>query len=305
MQLLVAMDLVADADSLAIQLLANLGYKRKPRDTALDRFAVLYTHCERTIPPVPYEVLLSAEIRLNPKYQTHRKAFDEILSRLRKGASLRPYLSTLAVRPSFRDTLLLTWGIHHLHLNSIDTVDERGFVARKRGESELLLLRIKDRTAYLIDIVSHDEPDLFDNPRLLEIVDRNWPELHFSSKTVTGAALSPAEIQALRAKRANFAIQVNGRTIMPTVGVTATGVPVEVYGWYWALRAELRNVEVNIRHRFYEFFPHGISPSRCTAAVQSVRLIAIESDYFVVQHRETQHLCYARRQATGQPGVST
>ena len=78
MSLLVAMDFVADADSRAAQLLASLGYKPKPNDTALDRFAALYTRAERVIPPVPYEVRLSDEIRQNPKYRTHGKALGEM-----------------------------------------------------------------------------------------------------------------------------------------------------------------------------------------------------------------------------------
>jgi hypothetical protein len=240
-------------------------------------------------------VCLSDEIRQNPKYAKHRLAFDEIVSRLRKGESVQPYLSTRAVGVAYKDTLLLTWGIHHLHLNSINTIDGRGFVARKRGQSELLLLRIKGDTAYLIDIVSHSEPNLFDNPRLLEVVDRNWPELHFAPNALTADALRSDQIKALRSNNANFAIQVNGRAILPNGGVTATGVPIEVYGWYWAFHAELRNVEADIRRRFYEFFPHSTSPMLCPPAVQNVRLVGIEPEFFVLQHQATQRICHARR----------
>jgi hypothetical protein len=298
MPLLVAMDFVADADSQAVQLLASLGYKPKARDSPLDRFAALYTRAERTIPPVPYGVRLSDEIQQNPKYRTHGKAFGEIVSRLRNGQSVRPYLSTLAVRAAFQDTLLLTWGIHHLHLNTIDTLDERGFVARRRGASELLLLRIKEQTAYLIDIVSHDEPGLFDNPRLLEVVDRNWPELHFAAKSITGEVFTPQQVKNLRSNHANFAIQVNGRTVLPTVGVTATGVPIEVYGWYWALHAELRNVEANVRRRFYDFFPHSVLPSQNWRAINVVRLVGIEDAYFILQDQATLRLSHAYRVAS-------
>lgn len=297
MPILVAMDFVADADSRAIQLLAGLGYKPKPRETALDRFAALYTRAERIIPPVFYEVRLSDEIRQNPKYRTHSKALGEIVSRLRSGQSVRPYLSTSAVRAEFQDMLLLTWGIHHLHLNTIDTLDKRGFVARNRGSSELLLLRIKEKTAYLIDIVSHHEPYLFDNPRLLEVVDRNWPELHFSTQSITGEAFTPQQVKNLRSNHANFAIQVNGRTVLPTVGVTATGVPIEIYGWYWAMHAELRNLEVDVRRRFYEFFPHSVSPLQNWRAINVVRLVGIEDAYFILQDQATLRLSHAYRSA--------
>lgn len=295
MRLLVAADFVSDADSIAVQMLAGLGYKHKARDTSLTRFALLFTHAERTIPPARYEVRLSTEIRKSPKLQTHRKAFDEIVSRLQRAETLQPYLSTRAVRADFQDGLLLTWGVHHLHLNTVDTAGKRGFVARKWGQAELLLLRIKGQTAYLIDIVSHDEPDLFHNPRLLEIVDRNWPELHYELKAVTGEEFGPEKVKALRSNATNFAIKINGRTVMPKLGITATGIPIEVYGWHRAFHAELRNAEMDARRRLYEFFPNTASPSRCTPAIEHVKLIGIEPEFFIFQHQGTQEISYGRR----------
>ncbi|MDR5771145.1 MULTISPECIES: hypothetical protein [unclassified Caballeronia] len=196
--------------------------------------------------------------------------------------------------PAHKDYLLLSWGVHHLHLNSIDTAGKDGFVSRERGKSELLLLRLDGEKAYLIDIVSHAEPYLFENPRLLEIVDRNWPELHIAPNMVTGNIFTPQQIKALRSNGANYAITVNGRTIFPKP-VMAGGVPMEVQMWYRVLRDELTDVETDVRRRLYEFFPYKASPAFSWPAIHGVRLVGIEGDYFVLQDRATLRICHARR----------
>jgi hypothetical protein len=303
MKLLVAMNLVDDLDAITIERLTHFGYRGEGRDRAFDRFAMLYTYTERTVPLMRYTVRFSAEITQNPKFKIHRKALDEITSRLRNGASVRPYLSKKAVIPSHKDALLLSWGIHHLHLNSIETIGKAGFVSREHGKSELLLLRLEGQTAYLIDIVSHAEPYLFENPRLLEIVDRNWPDLHIAPNMVTGNVFTPEQIKALRSNGVNYAISVNGRTVFPKP-VMAGGVPIEVQMWYRVLRDELTNVEADVRRRFYEFFPHKVSPSLTRPAIHDVRLVGIEDDFFILRDSATQRLCHARRVAAQKRNAS-
>lgn len=304
MVVLVKMNLVADLDDLTIARLKELGYQPRPGDTPTSRFATLLTYTERTIPPMLYTIQYSNEIRQNPKFHTHRRALAEITDRLSKGESLRPYLSTLAVQPAFQDPLLLTWGIHHLHLNTINTANKKGFVARPRGNSELLMLRIHDQTAYLIDIVSHGEKDLFDSPGLLEIVDRNWPELHIEAKAITGSVFTPPEIKNLRSKNANFVMAINGRTVMPKLGVMSSGAPVESVIRHNLLCDELLNAEACVRQRFYEFFPKCSSPARPWRAVHDVRLLGIEDEFFILQEKTSSYQCWARRLSTQQKKVA-
>ena len=296
MQLLVAMNFVDDLDAMTIERLTRLGYRGRRCDRAFDRFATLDAFTERTIPPIPYTIRLSAEIRQNPKLMAHKKAVDEITTRLRSGETLRPYLSRQAVAPAYKDGLLLSWGIHHLHLNTIDSAEKDGFVSRPRGRSELLLVRIEGQTAYLIEIVPHSEQYLFWNPRLLEIVDRNWPELHIAPKLITGNEFTPEQIKLLRTYWGNYAIAVNGRTIFPK-SMTSAGVPVETQMRYRVLCEQLRAVESDVRHRFYEFFPHKASPELSWPAIHEVRLVGIEDDYFVLQDRSTLRLCHAQHAA--------
>lgn len=292
MQLLVAMSFVDDLDAMTTELLARAGHRGERRDRAFDRFATLHGFTERTIPPVPYVVRFSAEIRQNPRFETRKKALAEITSRLKNGETLRPYLSKRAAEPAYKDGMLLSWGIHHLHLNTIDTAGEDGFVARPQGHSELLLARIEGQTAYLIEIVPHSEQLLFWNPRLLEIVDRNWPELHRSPNQVTGAEWTPEQIKHLRKYWGNYAIVVNDRTIFPN-SMTSAGVPVETQMRYRVLCEQLRAVERDVRRRFYEFFPHKAEPKFSWPAIHNVRLVGIGDDHFLLQDQSTLRLSRA------------
>jgi hypothetical protein len=292
--MMILMSFVDDLDAMTIERLVQYGYLLQQEDTAFDRFVMLYMLTERKIPQIPYEVKCSTHLLENSKYKQLQSVLDEIISCLQNGESLGPYLSTKASEPRWQDGLLLSWGIHHLHLSSKKTKGANGFVSRIPGQSELLFLRIEGGTAYLIDIVSHSEEHRFVNPRLLEIVDRNWPELHIAPKLVTGNHFSPEQIKNLRAKGVNYAISVNGRTIFPKP-VSANGVPLEVQMRYQVLCDELRNVEADVRRRFYEYFPHKAFSVSIGSLIPEARLVAIEDDYFVLREQGTMRLCHAWR----------
>lgn len=301
--MMILMNFLDDLDAMTIERLVQCGYRWSQRDTAFDRFAMFNTLTERKILQRPYEVQFSTHLLENPKYKTIQPVLDEITQRLRNGESLLPYLSRKAPEPRYKDGLLLFWGIHHLHLNSIKTIGANGFVSRTYGQSELLFLRIEGSTAYLIDIVSHAEEYCFVNPRLLEIVDKNWPELHIEPKMVTGNHFTPEQIKNLRKNGTNYVISVNGRNISPKP-VASNGVPVEVQMWYRVLGDELKNVEADVRRRFYEYFPYGIFSTPKVPAIPEVRLIAIEDEYFVLREQTTNRLCHARRVSLSAPDVS-
>lgn len=296
--MLIIMNLFRDLDALTTMKLRELGHEPRLGSTSTDRFATLCAYTERVIPQARHTIHYSNEIRKNQKFRTHHQAIEEIVSRLRSGKSLYPYLSYLskkAVQVGSRDSLLLSWGIHHLHLNTINKMDKRGFVARPRGNSELLMIRIHNQSAYLIDIVSHSEKDLFYNTRLLEIVDKNWPELHIELKSITGNIFTTEEIKALRVNGYNAAFSINNRTIMPRLGVMSSGAPAEIIRWHDALHDELLNVEANVRQRLYEFFPKCVPPTQIYRAVYEVRLVGIGDEFFILEEALTKHKCYARR----------
>lgn len=292
--MMILMNFIDDLDTMTVERLVPYGYRRNQQDTAFDRFVMLYMLAERTIPQIPYAVKFSTHLLENPKCKLLRPVLDEITLCLENGKSLRPYLSRKAPEPRQKDGLLIFWGIHHLHLSSINTKGEKGFVSRTRGQSDLLFLRIEGSTAYLIDIVSHSEDQLFVNPRLLEIVDKNWPELHIEAKQVTGNHFSPEQIKNLRANGVNYIISINGRNIMPKP-VASNGVPFEVQMRYRVFCDELQNVEANVRRRFYEYFPHRAFSAPSGLLIPEAKLVGIEDEYFVLRELASGRLCHARR----------
>jgi hypothetical protein len=151
-----------------------------------------------------------------------------------------------------RDRLLIHWGIHHLHLKSLATIKPNGLVARA---DDLLFFRIHNKSVYFIDILAHDE-DVFEQKKLLEIVDRNWPHLHVQINGMqTELERTPEDIKILRRNNLTHMEQVNGRLIMPTTGASAAGTPDEATLSFNRHQRELRWLEHKIRRHFLEYFP--------------------------------------------------
>lgn len=294
--MMILMNFIDDLDAMTIERLSQYGYCFEQGDKAFKRFAMLLALTERKIPSIPYEVKLSTHLLENKKYndKRHREVLEEIIQRLQDGESLHSYLSRKAPELDYKDDLLISWQIHHLHLSSIKTKDTNGFVSRIHGQSDLLFLRIDGSTAHLIDIASHSEKHLFSNPRLLEIIDENWPELHIDAKQVTGNIFSPEKIKNLRAHRVNYIISVNGRNIMPKP-VATNGVPIDIQMMHRVLRHELENIEADVRRRFYEYFPRWVYSKHKGRLITEVKLVEIEDDHFVLQEQSSRLQCNALR----------
>lgn len=283
--MLIFMDFVADLDSIATKKLIAFGYKPDANDTAYQRFKMLYTLTERTIPQQCYTVVVSTDLLKNPKHKQHQSVIDEISQRLRAGDDVGPYLSKQAPKLDSKDDLLIHGGVHHLHLSSISTKGADGFVARGRGQAELLFLRIENDTAYLIDIRPHSDKNIFQDTQILEIVDRNWPSLHFSPKGITGNVFSAESIKNLRTNNTNAALHVNGRAIYPTMGVFSDGMPMEAVMWHNNLMTQLINLEKDIRRRIFDYFP----PPRWQW-IADIRLTAIENKTVIIHELITNQI---------------
>ena len=88
--------------------------------------------------------------------------------KIEKGESVNPHLNS-ATKKDQLDGLLYDWGIHHLHLG--ETFSAPGYVERT-GPVLFAIFRKDD--VYFIDIRNHEG---WSDKNLLEIVNRNWPEL--------------------------------------------------------------------------------------------------------------------------------
>lgn len=289
--MLVVMRFIHDLDVMARARLAEHGYQGQARDNAASRFALLMTHLERLIPQQKYNVHISREAASRQLTKPSRQALNEIVRRLKKGASLKPYLSKRVKTPEVSDGLLLSWSILHLHLNPISSMNDTGFVARS---DTLLMLRIEQDQAYLVDILPHSEKDLFVDTRLLQIIDRNWPKLLTGAPGLSAEPHTPTAIKMLRKRNVNHTIAMENRVIFPNM-LSAAGIPMHTQRQYDALCFELEHVERDARQRIYEYFPAPLRALPTLPFIQHIKLTAIEDDFFLLENQATHQKCMARR----------
>lgn len=253
--MLILMNLAQDLDQLVTEHLLTFGYLAGDQDTPIHRFCIWFEHSERFVPHVPHQIELSQELRTNPKYESLKPVIEEIANKLRQGRDITPYQSNRAPKLASRgrDHLLIHWGIRHLHLSLFSTMQSNGFVTRS---DELLFFRVHGNAVYLIDILAHAEPDVFEEKRLLEIVDRNWPFLHMQVNGISvGRQSTPKEIKTHRRNNMSYFGQVNGRLIMPTMGPSAAGTPTEASLSFNRHQRELHRLETEIRRDLLSYFP--------------------------------------------------
>ncbi|HTD05665.1 MAG TPA: hypothetical protein VK751_17825, partial [Undibacterium sp.] len=170
--MIVMMNLASDFDELVTGQLQKNGFVTSAAHNPYLRFATLYARTERSVPQIKYSMLVSTELQGNPQFQLLQPVINEIAATLAEGGAVLPYLSRMASDPnSQRDGLLAYWGIHHLHLSSISTIDAKGHVTRA---DYLLFVRFEGGIAHFIDILPHANRNAFVDTALIEIVDKNW-----------------------------------------------------------------------------------------------------------------------------------
>lgn len=289
---IVAMDFIGDLDRITTHRLGQWGYREQKNDDAADRFWMLMSLTERGILPIKAEVHYSAEIRANPKFTTHAEVLEEIVQRLTEGAPMRPYLSKNAVKPRNPDGLLDHWRIHHLHLNSIRTLDDEGFVARA---DDLLFLKQDESNVYLLDIVPHAQKHKFSDPRLLHIIQNNWSQLLPSHAEVTGDDLTPSEVQRFRKLGVGVMLNIGGRAVLPEAVMT-NGVPIRAFAEYRFIRDILTEYEDGVRRQFYVCFPRcGAQAALGIRRFFNVILDDIADTHFVLRESGTGEVAYTSK----------
>ena len=163
----------------------------------------------------------------------------------------------------FVDKMLFNWGIHHLHMGEAERTDD------------LLFAVIEDDDAYFIDVRTHGN---FADVDLLEVVDRNWPDLfRLLPAMMPGENFTAAQIRNLRANNMGIAVNVNGRALMPKNLGTCDGGTLQVSRWMHYIRRLLTVHQTQLSARQSEI--------RCRIAT----LLGVpeeQLDFEVVEHEE-------------------
>lgn len=129
-----------------------------------------YFHMMKRIISIrPRSVKYSKEFQCPKEYKS---ALSEFEDNARKGENLNKYQSDKITKPEESDDLLNDWNIVHFHLSRQFRDD--GFVKRSNYQ---IFAWITDNCIYMIQVYSHKDDFLYCKQELLNIVERNWPNL--------------------------------------------------------------------------------------------------------------------------------
>ena len=204
----------------------GISYKRS---MPLERLTARYLEMtERLIQPVPRDVHFSDQIyttlgglsREGESDSSARDAWGMVFGlrqHLVDGVNVNAFLSKNTRNADGWDGLLWTYGMHHFHLGR--ETDKDGFVKR----SKLLLFAIVTPTdAHFVDVRPHPPKDGIGwvSQELLQIVHSSWPNLIEANVLhgVSGDELTDEEMQELRRKNTNYAMNIDGKAIAPLRG---------------------------------------------------------------------------------------
>lgn len=164
-------------------------------------------------------------------------------SKIEQGESLNPHLNT-TIQKDKLDGLLYDWGIHQLHLGL--KYESTGFVERT---GPVLFAVFRSNDVYFVDVRDHEG---WSDKGLLEIINRNWPEL-LSLYKMEGVkpetAISEDDITSLRKGGVNtFHELSDGNSYLSMGGgITTAGTSQEAVRTYIEIVRMMRDVEKQIR----------------------------------------------------------
>ena len=216
------------ADAIRRQL-TDQGYDVDSVNDNDDAAVRLYHKISRyTIESGPRHVLKAAGFECPSQYILGLQKLEQTIT---AGDSLLPYRSKSVSSPTWRDGLLDSWGIHHLHLGSDLTND--GFIERT---NELLFCRFDSICAYFIKIAAH-RPEPWVKKELVEIIHLNWPETISASRLSGVSAISPElsdeDRRRLRAANITSLLDMEDETVYvdPGFGTTTAGTHIMDLRW--------------------------------------------------------------------------
>lgn len=174
------MDLFEDLADMARRRLTQLGYPPEGDEDAetLVRRCVDLNH--RLPPEMEWTIEESTELQ-EKKEEEEEDLPDDIVRGLerfnqkaREGKSLVPHLSRKIPDPDYVDDLLVDWNVTHFHLG--EELRDDGLI---EGTDEVLfaVLDPANGIMYQLDVHGHDEGRAWSRQELVNIMERNWPEL--------------------------------------------------------------------------------------------------------------------------------
>jgi hypothetical protein len=212
------MNLFEDLRSEVVSQMKSLGIKYDETGNIHKILVQYYNIGNKLIPIRPRNVHKTDCVKLLKIEGDLLRILNEIESKFTKGEDVNPYLSRNILDADFLDYLLDDWGIHHLHLSN--KKDSKGNFFMERSDY-LLFVKVYDNDVYFIDVQKHKTKSIFAKQELLQIFERNWPEMMepYQLKDVMSVHKpSDKEIEQLRKGGAYVLYEVNGKVFTPIGG---------------------------------------------------------------------------------------
>lgn len=185
-----------------------------------DNLRIAYSILRRIPSTVPRAFIELPDIVVPADLQA---GYRELIRRFVEGKSVLPYLSTSTANPCYKDSLLNSWGLHHLHLCNEPHPTIENFNDRT---GPVLFMKIFDNVAIAIDILQHGRgfSDVWVNDHLIKKLHNHLPEsLSRYKMNVTGAEYTHQEHKKLRKSNANYAMRMPDGTSYVLMGTMASG----------------------------------------------------------------------------------
>lgn len=172
-----------------------------------------------------------------------KEGLDWLESKIEQGGSLTPHLNK-TIQKDKLDGLLYDWGIHHLHLGS--KFETTGFVERTEP---VLFAVFRPNDVYFVDVRDHEG---WSDKELLEIINRNWPELlsiYRMTDVKPETTFTEEDITSLRKAGVNtFHELSDGNSYLSMGGgITTAGTSQEAVRTYIEIIRMLGDIEKQIR----------------------------------------------------------
>ncbi|WP_133249406.1 hypothetical protein [Stenotrophomonas sp. SPM] len=214
----VHLDLVRDWSSDLKDMIRALGVD--PLESAdLTSLAVQYRMLvQRIVQPGRREVKYATQFEC-PKDK--EAALADFVVASNEGSSLRKYQSRLTRDGTYKDAMLISWGIQHFHLHQV--VESDGFVERT---DPLLFAIVNSDAVYCIGFWGHGD---WSEQEIIGIVHDNWPELiaahRIQGMTLAGDVPTNEHLRLMRKNRVNAAFSPRPGVLYfpPGGGQTADG----------------------------------------------------------------------------------
>lgn len=191
-------------------------------DSSKKLFPQLCNLLHKLINKNPRKVFFSKKFHVPDDLQA---GLDALVSKLKNGEDVNPYLNKPSVDPKQQDGMLNHFGIHHFHLGA----NLKGNFMERTGIIAFVLIR--NDIAFFIDAPLHGkdaDPLVWSKQNYIQIIHDEKPELISKFKVdgiLRSDPLDDQNINDLRKKNVNAFIQVNDGThyLEPGFGTVASG----------------------------------------------------------------------------------